>query len=388
MKTKNLFVLATILVVVIGIIVIANQLGNKKPSEQSLVFLPQFTISACTDMVVVEGKDTAKLARRGGRWFVVSSAASALSPLAQPGGPASQTSAASAASADDYPADSSAVQVALEKLKNLKKDDLISQNRQKQAELEVDSAKGIYVEVFNDKAKSMGAVYIGKSGSNWDSHFIREKGSDDVYLSSGSVRFSFFGDKKRWKDKTITKFDKSFVKSLQIAKKDSAAIELVKIAPNPKDSSVKEGWEITKPEKVKAKKDKVEEMINTFSNFMAADFETDKSITADSMGFTKPSLVLSATLQNGESKTIIIGKKKGTSSQYWAKNPENTKAMFLIDEYKFNNCSQGLGALKDVPEVKKEPEKTGPAKTTPVKTAPAKPSTAKAKEKKEKAKTK
>jgi hypothetical protein len=372
MKIKNLTTLAIILIVIIGIIVVANQLQNRRPSEQSLTFLPQFSEAACAEMLVVEGKDSAKIAKRAKGWVVLTKkgASPAASPLAQP--------VAATSSGDEYPADSASVQTALDKLKSLKRDDLISQNPQKQAELEVDTAKGIYVEAWNDKGKSIGALYIGKNGPNWDAHFIREKGSNNVYLSSGSVRYSFFGDKKRWKDKTVVKFDKSFVKNIRIASKDSGVVELVKTVPTPSDTSIKEGWQIVQPEKAKAKKDKVEELLNTLSNLAAVEFETDTAITADSMGFTKPQLVVSATLQSGETKTVIMGKKKGTTGQLWTKNPDNTKAIFLVAEYNFNNLNKGLAAFKDVPEVKKDTTAKAPAPAAPKKEAKAK---AKAKKK-------
>jgi hypothetical protein len=357
MKTKNLTSLGIILVVVISIIVIANQLQNKKPSEQSLVFLPQFSISACTELLAVEGKDSAKIMRKGTGWVVVPAHASAgqtASPIAQPGAGPQVTAD------DEYPADSSLVQTALEKLKNIKKEDIISRNPQKQSELEVDTAKGIYVEAFNDKHTSLGAIYIGKSGPNWDAHFVREKGSNDVYLASGSVRMSFFGSAQKWKNKSILKFDKTFVKSFAVANIDSTAFELVKLTPSsPKDTTFKEGWEIVKPEKFKAKKDKADDFINTLCNFATSEFETDKTITPDSMGLAKPKLVVSAIMQNGETKTVMIGKKKGATGQFWAKNPENAKAVFLIQEYQFNNLNQGLNSFKDVPEVKKEETKPG-----------------------------
>jgi hypothetical protein len=380
MKTKNLTVLAVVLVVIIAIIVIANQLQNRKPSEQSLTFLPDFSIPACSEMLVIEGKDSAKIAKKGSKWFVVpvksGVAAATAAPMAQPGAAAPAAQIAD----EDYPADSGAVQTALEKLKGMKKDDLISRNPEKQAELEVDSAKGIYVEPFNDKGKSMGALYIGKNGPNWDAHFIRAKHSSEVYLASGSVRFSFFGSSQRWKDKSIVKFDKAFVKALSIVNGDSGtAVELTRISPSsPKDTAVKEGWAIVKPEQVKAKKDKVDEIVNTLSGFAASEFETDRAISADTMGFVKPKLVVSATMQNGETKTVIIGRKKGASGQYWAKNPENTKAIFLIQEYSLNNLNKSLKDLKDVPEPPKEEKPAVAAKPAkPAKAAPAKKAEAK-----------
>jgi hypothetical protein len=376
MKIKNLSVLAVILVVLIAIIVIANQLSNKKPSEESLVFLPQFSSATCAELLVVEGKDSAKIVRKGTSWFVVpvqskSAAAAPVSPIAQSGAQAVQPSAD-----DEYPADSAAVETALEKLKNLKKDDLISRNPQKQAELEVDSTKGIYVEAFNDKSKSLGSLYIGKNGPNWDAHFIREKGSNDVYLASGSVRFSFFGSAQKWKNKSIVKFDKTFAKSISIAKLDSGTVELTKVAPaSPKDTTVKEGWSIVKPENAKAKKDKVDDLVNTLSSLSTSEFETDRTLTPDSMGFTKPKLAISVTMQNGETKTVMVGKKKGTSGNYWAKNPENTKAVFLIQEYNFNNLNKGLKDLKDDPEAEKKAQEKAAAeaaKKSMSKSAPGK----------------
>ncbi|HEX7510130.1 MAG TPA: hypothetical protein VF335_02425, partial [Chitinivibrionales bacterium] len=43
------------------------------------------------------------------------------------------------------------------------------------------------------------------------------------------------------------------------------------------------------------------------------------------------------------------GKKKGASGQYWVKNPENTKAIFLVAEYNINSMNVGINSLKDVP---------------------------------------
>jgi hypothetical protein len=359
---KNLSLLAIILVALVAIIVIANQLQNKKPSEKSLVLLSDFSEATCSEIVVTESNQTARLMRKAANWVVegTQSAAAAApvsaSPIAKP------APSADLNKSDDYPADSALIQTAIEKIKSLNKEDLISQNPQKQADLEVDSAKAVFVEVFGDKGKSAGAFYVGKNGANWDQNFVREKGSNDVYLVGGSVRTAFFGDSKRWKDKTIVKFDKTFVKKIQIAKKDSGTIELTHITASPTDTSVKEGWILSGPEKVKIKKDKVEDALNTMSRLQAADFETNTALSADSMGFSKPELVITATLQNGETKSVIFGKKKTPVNQYWAKTPDNTKAIFLAYDYNVTSMGQTLNGLKDIPEVKKDAPQVAAAK--------------------------
>jgi hypothetical protein len=350
MKIKNLSLLAIVLIVLVGIIIIANQLQNQKPSEKSLVFLQDFSEAACSEIVVTEANQTAKLARKGSNWVVEGGqsapSSTATSPIVSPATPMQSTEQGKS---DDYPADSAVIQTAIEKIKSLKKEDLISQNPQKQVELEVDTAKGVFVQVFGDKGKFIGAFYIGKSGANWDQNFVREKGSNDVYLVGGSVHSAFFGDSKKWKDKTIVKFDKAFVKKLQIAKKDSGTVELTHVTASPTDTSIKEGWVLNSPEKVKIKKDKVEDALNTMSRLQAADFETDANISADSMGFSKPDLVITATLQNGETKSVLFGKKKTSANQYWAKTPDNAKTVFLAYDYNVTSMGQTLNSLKDVP---------------------------------------
>jgi hypothetical protein len=368
MKIKNLSLLAIVLIVLVGIIIIANQLQDQKPSEKSLVLFPDFSDAACSEIVVTESNQTAKLARKGANWVVEGSQAASsvaavpASPLAQP------TQTAGAVKSDDYPVDSAIIQTAIEKIKSLKKEDLISQNPQKQSELEVDSAKGVLVEVLGDKGKAIGAFYIGKNGANWDQNFIREKGSNDVYLVGGSVHNAFFGDPKKWKDKTIVKFDKTFVKKLQIAKKDSGTVELTHISASPTDTSIKEGWTLEGPEKFKIKKDKVEDALNTMSRLQAADFETDAALSSDSMGFSKPELVVTATLQNGETKSVIFGKKKTSANQFWAKTPDNTKAVFLAYDYNVTSMGQTLNSLKDVPAAAVKP-RTPPPPAKPAKKA-------------------
>ena len=230
MNMKNLPLLAIILAVVIGIIVIANQLGNRKPSEQSLAWFPQFSEAGCGMIVVKDARDSVFLVRKAAGWIVANKRSS---ENVTPSFLSTDTSGR-ARRLTEYPVDSAVVQTAIDKLKSLKKEDLISQNRQKQVELEVDTLQGTRVEVYNEKLSPIGTFYLGKNGADWTSNFVRAEGSSDVYLAGGSLKYSFFTDRSRWKNKTITKFDRSSVKGIEIAKRDSAAIILSLAAPAPK----------------------------------------------------------------------------------------------------------------------------------------------------------
>jgi len=365
MNTKNLPVLAVILVVIIGIIVVANQMSNKEPTEKSLLFFPQFSAEECGAIVMSDAHDTVSLVRHGTAWMVRPGkiGESALrSPLL------SKDTAQKQSVSSEYPSDSASIQTALDKLKTMKKEELISQNPGKQAELEVDSVAGLRVDLANDKGAPFSTFYIGKSGADWSTGFVRMKGSNDVYLVGGSVKYSFFTDKSRWKDKTITKFDRAFAKGITITKKDST-IQMALTAPSPKDSAAKPAWLILSPVKDSAKSAEVDKIFNTMSQLSAMEFE-DAALTDDSMGFAKPYCTVTVALENGDKKTVIIGKEKASDGRRWARSPDKT-ATFLVPKYSVESLDRSINGLKGIEE--KKPETKSAASKIPAKKKKATP---------------
>jgi Domain of unknown function (DUF4340) len=360
MNTKNLPVLAVILVVIIGIIIVANQLSNRQPSEQSLAFFPQFTPEECTVITISDNHDTASLIRHGAAWMIIPGRPSdnvQASPLV-----AKDTVQKQKATSAEYPVDSALIQTALDKLKTMKKDDLISQNPAKQADLEVDTVKGMRVDLLKDKGLPFATFYVGKNGADWSTTFIRMKGSNDVYLVGGNVKYSFFADKTRWKDKTITKFDRAFAKGITIAKKDTT-IQLALTAPSPKDSAAKPAWIIVSPVKDSAKPAEVDKILTTMSQLSAMEFE-DASLSDDSMGFAKPYCTVTVSLENGDKKLAIIGKQKAVDERRWVRTPDKN-ATFLIPKYNVESLDRSINGLKGIEE--KKPEKKPAAPKAPLK---------------------
>ncbi len=368
MNMKNLPLLAVILAVVIGIIVVANQLGNRRPSEKSLEWFPQFSEADCGMIVVKDAHDSAFLVRKGADWIVMNRRPS---DNAVPSFLASDTSGRARKIAE-YPADSASIQTALDKIKDLKKEDLISQNPQKEGELEVDTLLGTRVDVYSGKLSLVGSFVIGKSGSDWTSNFVRAAGSNDVYLAGGSPKYSFFTDKSRWKNKTITRFDRAFVKGIELAKRDSAAIAVARVAPAPKDSLGRVTWQITSPAKDSARNSEIDKILNGLSNFSASDFEEDTAISADSLGFSKPFLRVTLAFENGDKKTVLIGNEKGSENKRWVRTSDKP-ATFLVPKYNIDNIDRSLNALRGIPEKKPDSAQAkGPAaakKSKKVKTA-------------------
>jgi hypothetical protein len=354
MNMKRLPILAVILVVLIGIIIVANQLSNRQPSEKSLAFFPQFSPEECGIITVSDAHDTASLVRHGAVWMVVSGK-TGQNVIASPLMAADTTQKPKAVS--EYPADSSLMQTALDKLKTMQKDELISQNPGKQAELEVDTIHGVRVDLANDKGTAFATFYLGKNGADWSTSFVRMKGSNDVYLVGGSVKYSFFADKGRWKDKTITKLDRAFAKGLTIAKKDTV-IQLALTAPSPKDSAAKPAWLIVSPVKDSAKAPEIDKIFNTLSSLSAMEFE-DAALSDDSMGFAKPYCTVTVSMENGDKKAVIIGKEKATDGRRWVRTPDKN-ATFLIPKYNVESLDRSVNGLKGIEEKKPEAKPAAP----------------------------
>jgi hypothetical protein len=356
MNTKQLPLLSAILAIVVGIIVVANIISNKQPAEKTLAVFPQLATEECGRIIVTALADTVSLVKKGKDWFVIPgkyAEGKTTSPLL------ARETTGKARKISEYPADSAFIQMALDKLKALKKEDIISQNPNKQFELEVDSIRGTGVEVFNDKGISLGMFYLGKNGADWSSNFFRMRGSKDVYLVGGSIKYSFFTDKSRWRDKTITKFDRTFAKSIEIVKRDSAAIQLALTAPSPKDTAAKPKWQIVSPVKDSAKSAEVDKILNTLMKFSASDFEEDTAISTDSMGFTKPFLTVTVSLENGEKKTVVVGNEKGSEGKRWIRTPDKD-VTFLIYKYNVESLDRSVNALRGIEEKKPAPAPAKP----------------------------
>lgn len=316
MNGKKLTVTLVALIISVAAIIIGNKLSSKAPSENEKRFFPGLTESTVSSVLVVDNSDTISLKLKGDVWFVAkgkSDAGSAAAIIAN------TADTVSSSEIKEYLADSASVRTIIEKIVNMKKDELISTNPEKQKIFEVDSSSGILVDVHDKSGNSQGQFRIGKSGPSWSSNYVRLIGSNSVYMVGGSIKHSFFTDLKRWRNKSIVKFEKSGVSGISVAKKDAAPVILEK-----SDTL----WNMAAPEQHLAKKEKVEEIINSLFDLRATDFEND-TISDKDAGIEDPSYVVVVSL-GSSSKKIIVGNKT-ESGQYRVKT-ENNRTIFLVGE--------------------------------------------------------
>jgi hypothetical protein len=170
-----------------------------------------------------------------------------------------------------------------------------------------------------------------------------------VILAEGAVKPTFDKTIKNWRDKTILNFLPGTITQLTL-KTSTEEIELQK------DEEGK--WQITKPEKAKAKEEKVDSIENTLASLKAIDFAEDYDLKKHQLD--KPQISITAILEDKEEKIILIGKKHEEKDQYYVKN-QAKKTIFLVGKYQIDKMNKTLKDLKEE-EKKEEAKKTDETK--------------------------
>jgi hypothetical protein len=347
MKGNKLFYAIVILVIAVLTIIISENLSNKSPSESEKKFFPSLSESSIAAISIKDSNDSVRVRRKGDIWVVDAYQTSSTTPS---GLPMESDSTKPAVKSRTFQADSASISSVLEKILKMEKGVLISDNQEKQSIFEVDSSKGTLVELWDATGKSLGSFRIGKNGADWSSNYVRMTGSNSVYMVGGSLRYAFFSDHKRWRDKTITSFDKSTVKRISLIRKDGASVAVAKA-----DSG--NAWNIVEPTPAVAKTDQIEEILNATYRLNASDFE--ESETSDSaMGFTRPELTVVIGFSNDATRKIIFG-SKNENNKYRVRT-DGKEHVFLVNDYDFDKLNKDLEKLtdketsKDTSEVSKE----------------------------------
>ena len=339
MPLKKSAVLAIILAVSIGVIVLVNLRTSKKAPEEAELLFKNFKEKNCSEMVFIERSDTARLKRKGATWNVVTPCVPVIPATHRDSSPKLHP---------EFPADSALLSKALETIATMKREELISVNPKKQADMEVDGKSGLFFECRDSAGVSLGGIYIGMGGPKSDSYFVRNSESDSVYLVGGGIRYSLFANPKRWVDKSIIKFDKKLVRKITIVSADSGTIEVEKRGDASSSAADAKGeWYLLKPVKTQVNSERVETLITSLSNLAAADFENDGKLSEKEMGFDRPATVTTISLSNGESRTIVVG-GKDKAAMKWVSNPEKPQVIFTVYAYTLAGMNPGAAYLKDV----------------------------------------
>jgi len=231
-----------------------------------------------------------------------------------------------------YVADTSPVDKLLDTVEKMKAETIASKNPKNFDSFEVTDGKGIEVKIDDASRKNLAHLYVGKSGPDIFSTYIRAKDSNRVILISGILKNVFEKELKDWRDKTIFKFDKENITEYKV--EGDMSLHLKKDEKNI--------WQVVAPEAFPAKKETVQETFSKFASLKAVDFpEGDLS----EFQLDKPARKIIAFLKDGNKKTLLVGKEKNTFQHFVKAKDRDT--VFVIENYNLETLCPAVDKLRE-----------------------------------------
>ena len=208
-----------------------------------------------------------------------------------------------------YPADEATAKAAFEGLGKLRLADIVTDNKAKQAEFEVDD-KGVHV-VAKKGDKAVADFVVGKAVGSGT--MVRPSGKDEIWQASGVNRYIFDKGVVDWRDKSITTFTAADAERVDVTTRDGAKIAV-------KKSGTKQGaedkWEVVDSS---VKIDKLDDsvpngIVSSLASWKANDF--GDGMTAASAGLDPAALNVTVTVKGGKKVTVLLGNKPKEDEVY------------------------------------------------------------------------
>lgn len=320
MKTKQILILLGILVVLFIAVLISKNPFSKYEKESEIQSLfANFDKNNVAKIEISKSDRTTVLTKNGDKWLVETM--------------------------DNYSADQEEVKKLLDKVSEFNTDQLISKNPEKQSVFEVDDSSGIEAKLSDSDGEVLAHFFVGKSGPDFMSAYVRKAESDKVYLMDGYLSSIFDKGERGWRDRTIFAFNKGNITQLTIESQGEKVVL-------PKDE--KGNWIIIEPESAKAKSEEVDKIVDTLSKLSASDFAEKKELSE--YGLDEPKSKISAMLNDGSIKTLLVGNKD--NSKYYVKRADSD-IVFILYKYKIDKLLKKFEDLKAESEEVKKSENEG-----------------------------
>ncbi len=309
MKIKQILILLGVVVVLLIVVLVLTREPKKTVEE----LLPGFQSDKVAKIeIATEDKNTV-LRKPNGDWLVETE--------------------------DNYRADQEAVEEMLSKVKEFKTTTLASKNPEKQSKYQVDEKSGIGVKLSDSSDNLLVHFFVGRSKADFLGAHVRKADANEVYKMGENLTYVF--DKHNgWRDKTIFKFNSGDVTKLTIESDDQKIVL---------QADAESKWELIEPEKAKAKKDAVDGILNALSSLNTDDFAEKKELKE--YGLDEPASSVSAELNDGSSRKLLIGKEE--SGKHYVKR-EDKETLFLLYKSQVNQLLKKVEDLKEEEKAEEE----------------------------------
>lgn len=292
MKAKRNLILVIALLIAGALIFFIERPFNGKggQSEGDLLVFPDFEPWKVNKIYV--GNGNLILENRDGNWFLITKA-----------GP--------------YPADRKQLAALLQAIREMKRDNIVSENREKQSLFGVKAGEGTEVIAYDLDGQKIVDFLVGKKGPDGLSAYIRRADADEVILQPGNLRDHLEKPLKLWRDRKVFPVKADDIVEITLWVKE----EMIVL-----NRDTKGGWFIVKPVARKADGGRIEQMLAVLNGLEAVDF-ADQLKPAEA-GLTTPSLRLGVRLKDRSTKMLLIG-EPANEWGYYAMTGEGQSILVL-----------------------------------------------------------
>jgi hypothetical protein len=309
MKLKRILAYLTVLTVLLALAVLLERPWKGKEAEESPLF-PRFVPEAAARIELKGPEAEVILEKKAVEWQVASSA--------------------------NYPADAGSIENLLSKVKGLSVGSLVSKKPEKHPIFKVDES-GLEVKVLTEDSTPTAQFFVGKTGPDRTSTYLRRGDSPEVYLVNERLESTF--SRPEWRDLNIFRFNPNDVLELTLKPEGKKEISL-------KRNIVEGIWEIDKPFKSPANKEEVDSLLVTFSSLRAQEFAEEGALKKSRLA--RPQATFTAVLVDGSKKMLLVGRDKDKSLTYVKKEGDDT--IFLVSQYQLRKLSPKPDDLKQEAE--------------------------------------
>ncbi|MBI5183651.1 MAG: DUF4340 domain-containing protein, partial [Nitrospinae bacterium] len=316
-RFKNTLILSVIFIILaIIVLIIENPFkeSKKKGGSEDLLFTG-INSDEVSRIEITKGTENTILEKRDGGWII--------------------------SSLNDFHADKRYIDNMIKKIKDMKKENMASNNPEKRATFQVDKENGIEIKIYGNEGKTLAHFFVGKVSPDIGSTYIRKEGANDVVSVSGYLGSIFYkGDSKNWRKRNIFDFKDEDVVSILLTSPESNIV--LRRGEMGEDKGYK--WNIIEPESTPAKGDTVKGIISTLSSLNTVDFPELRDLKE--YGLDNPKAKVTVTLEDNSVHTLFIGNEEKEKKERYVKY-EKEDYIYTIYNHTYNNIFKGLDDLRE-----------------------------------------
>jgi uncharacterized protein DUF4340 len=243
----------------------------------------------------------------------------------------------------NFAADEATAKSAFESVGKLELGDLVTENKAKQAEFDIDDAKGVHLVAEGAKGTQVLAdVIVGKTTGTGT--MVRLAGKDQIWQAAAGLRMALDRDLADWRDKAITTFPADDAQMLTVRTKDGG-IAIAKRGSGKVGNDDK--WDLVTSVPKISPPDKVDNsvpagIVTTLSAWKTNEFSDAKPAET---GLDAPRTTIIVALKGGKNVTVLLGNKKGDDEIYV--KTADAPQIYLVKKFNYEKVDKRPLDFKD-----------------------------------------